>query len=456
MPGARDPGQAATGLKASKYNVSVSEGAGSYLLANTLTTAVVRLRDPSPLQPARAALLEGDAPFDLPLDETTLDLLVSNGFLVSEDFDEMEWLERLHWTARRGREALGVGVAVTLGCNFRCTYCYQRHERVHLPLELEESIVKFVAKGLEGRSVLRVMWFGGEPLLRTGAIRRISRSLLGLTDAQGVRYDGSITTNGYLLSEETSRMLVDLGVTDVQVTLDGPPAIHDERRPLANGRPTFDVILRNLVAVAKLFSRVIVRINVDRRNQAGMPELLDLLRPVREWVELAFRPATSPDSPPQEEAWCIPSTAYWDLDKDLALLAKELGFRIIRGYAFPGTSFCSGYQLNSVTIDPYGDVHRCPVCVGRRDRRFGVLTAEGAIRAQDGMQKQWDQWSPFLDHECRECKALPVCMGGCLWYVGREKAGSLRCFAKQRLTEGMLGESLFGGGIRATERAERR
>ncbi|MBE9573308.1 MAG: radical SAM protein [Proteobacteria bacterium] len=445
----QNPKQVVTELKASKYNVSIPEGPHSYLLVNTLTTAVLRIRESS-LTPAHSALLDTEAPFNLSLDEATLNLLLSNGFLVPIDFDETKWLENLHWKARVGRDALGVGIAVTLGCNFRCTYCYQWHQNTHLSLQLEDSIADFVANNLRGKSLLKVMWFGGEPLLRLKTIRRISRRLLNLTRAQNIDYDGAITTNGFLLTPATSNVLLEAGITDVQVTLDGPPSIHDKRRFLANGRPTFQTILSNLIKVAEMFSRVIIRINIDKRNQNGIPQLLELLSPLREHIVLAFRAATSPESPQVSESWCIPPNNYWNLHEDLATMAEEIGFRVLRGYAIPGTSFCSGYQHNSITVDPYGDVHRCPICIGRREQRYGILTRDGRIKVENGFQKQWDKWSPFLDDDCINCKALPICMGGCLWYLGKEKSTSLRCFAKHGLARGIARDTLLSGGIRAT------
>lgn len=443
----QNPKRVVTEVKASKYNISIPEGSDSYLLVNTLTTAVLRTRETCP-RLVHSALLDKEAPFNLPLDEAPLDLLLSNGFLVPIDFDEIKWLESLHWKARLGEDALGVGIAVTLGCNFRCSYCYQWHHNIHMSLQLEELIVNFVRNNLRGRSLLRVMWFGGEPLLRLKTISRISRRLLELTQAQNIEYDGAITTNGFLLSPTTSKVLLEACVTDVQVTLDGPPSIHDKRRFLANGRPTFHTILSNLVEVAEMFSRFIIRINIDKRNQNEIPQLLELLTPLRNKIVLAFRAATSPESPQASESWCIPPDNYWNLYETLTTMAEDIGFRILKGYAAPGTSFCSGYQQNSITVDPYGDVHRCPVCIGRRDQRYGILTPDGRIQVEAGFQKQWDKWSPFLDEECRNCEALPVCMGGCLWYIDREKSESLRCFAKHGLVTGIVRDNLFSGGIR--------
>jgi len=65
----------------------------------------------------------------------------------------------------------------------------------------------------------------------------------------------------------------------VQVTLDGPPEVHDRRRPLANGRGTFNQILENLIVLGGLAPQVHValRVNFDKTNFMYVPQLLDIL-----------------------------------------------------------------------------------------------------------------------------------------------------------------------------------
>lgn len=440
-------------LKVSKYNLSLRHNSNSYYLANSLTCSVLKISESSKSF-IHTLLLKEEAPFDISIDEDMKKLLLSNGFLIPFNFDEIEWLEKIHWKSRFGRKAIGIGIVPTLGCNFRCTYCYQEHPNLHMSSDIENSIIKYIEASLSNKELLNVMWFGGEPLLRIKTIHRMSKRLFNISKSFGVEYYGAITTNGYLLNEQNSSILLESGIHDIQVTLDGPPEIHDNRRYLTNKQPTFETILSNLSSVAKRFSRVIVRINIDKRNQDTIPSLLELLDPIKENINLAFRPATSPESPQVDESWSIPPLSYWNLQKKLNILAEQLGFRLMRGYAYPGTSYCSAYQQNSITIDPYGDVHKCPICLGRRNQRHGIINSEGKIIVEKvGLQDQWDQWSPFLDEECKKCKALPLCMGGCLWFIGRDKSESLQCSAKHRLVEGIVGEDmLFNATIKTQNR----
>ena len=39
-----------------------------------------------------------------------------------------------------------------------------------------------------------------------------------------------VITNGFKINKEKVKELVDIGVQTIQITLDGPPHIHDNRR----------------------------------------------------------------------------------------------------------------------------------------------------------------------------------------------------------------------------------
>jgi uncharacterized protein len=262
-------------------------------------------------------------------------------------------------------------------------------------------------------------------------------------------YQASLTTNGYLLSKTVVARLKNARIDDVQITLDGPASVHDQRRILADGRGTFKRVMGNVIEASDVFERVALRINIDLRNKDRIPELLDKIPQGRHNIVLAFRAATSPESPDVKASWCMDPHEYWRYENSLMQYAKGRGLCVLVGYAVPGTSFCAAYQKHTITVDPYGDLHRCPVCVGRRHQRYGELLSDGSIKVIGGFQADWDDWNPFMDAECRDCVALPLCMGGCLWYLRTQKGASMRCAAKQSIVARVSNDALLSGWIRA-------
>ena len=78
------------------------------------------------------------------------------------------------------------------------------------------------------------------------------------------------------LNEESCAQLQDRYVRSAQVGLDGPPQTHNKMRPLASGRGSFDVILKNLRHAVEYLT-VTIRVNLDHRNIDDAEELFALL-----------------------------------------------------------------------------------------------------------------------------------------------------------------------------------
>jgi MoaA/NifB/PqqE/SkfB family radical SAM enzyme len=109
-------------------------------------------------------------------------------------------------------------------CNCRCTMCeiWKRTEGSQLS---EETYAGYV-RDFEELGVEWVVFSGGEPLMHTGLER-----LCGMTAKRGMRT--TILTTGLLL--ERNAPWIAKAVDDVIVSLDGPPAIHDQIRGVPGG-----------------------------------------------------------------------------------------------------------------------------------------------------------------------------------------------------------------------------
>lgn len=120
---------------------------------------------------------------------------------------------------------------LTERCNLRCRHCYQsggRTAELSLPevrevvAEVAEMLAEWsAAYGLEFSRSFNVT--GGEPLLREDLFE-----ILGAMAAGG--FATYLLTNGTLVEQEQAQRLAGLGVKGVQVSLEGPEAIHDRIR----------------------------------------------------------------------------------------------------------------------------------------------------------------------------------------------------------------------------------
>ena len=163
-----------------------------------------------------------------------------------------------------------VKIKLTWLCNLRCKMCnvwrQSRENRLTLP------VIRSLAGELAALGTRKVHLSGGEVLMRPDIFEVVA----AFADRQ---IQVNLTTNGTMLTPERAAALVESGVHNVSISLDGAtPAVHDDLRGKGNWKRTIRGI-RNLRRAAKHGRRKLhIRINfvVTRRNfqdAGGLPEI---------------------------------------------------------------------------------------------------------------------------------------------------------------------------------------
>lgn len=392
----------------SRYNVWVHLDSAHYVF-NAATGALRRLSDADHSALQRFLATKGGEPCPLPL----LLSLVCEGMLVAEETDEVETLRGRYEKARLDRSRLNLTLVTSLGCNFACPYCYEVKHPSLMSEEVQQRVLRHLDEKLPGLESLDVCWFGGEPLLGQAALFSLSTALQARCRAAGVKYTAQIITNGYLLDEVTSRRLAGHGVTRAQITLDGPPEVHDRLRPLAGGKGTFWQIVKNL-SHAVNYLQVTIKVNLDAGSYDQAATLLDILAD----QGLAGKLTVYADRIRWDlaEPQGFGGSAEQGFDRrefgPLWLRFKALAVRA--GFAawslpVPGGVSCASLVGGNLTVGSEGELYPCSSHIGNQDEILGDLrTATGA-----GSGEIFTGFDPFADPECRACAALPLCMGGC-------------------------------------------
>lgn len=358
-------------------------------------------------------------------DETGLrQLLMDKGFLIDDAIDERAYLHQLHRQACSQHRGLGLTILPTLACNFRCIYCYEKHDPAEMSPEVEEALIAFVKERLQPEASLSVTWFGGEPLLKLDVIERLTDAFTIICDEKKAKYAAHIITNGYLLSGDIAATLTRLKVKSVQVTLDGPPDIHDARRPLKNGSGTFKCILENLKAASPILP-VNLRINVDQTNRGHIIDLIDLL--LREGLGKSVHPYLGRTYP--YNAVCNDVAVECITDADFSLLELETEMELVQrdfhSFRVPQArnTHCLADSAGDFVITPGGSIVNCWNDVAENNAEIGHLLKPQTESMRENKQR-WKARDPFA-LECAECILLPICMGGCPYlYL---KNGTVSC-----------------------------
>jgi uncharacterized protein len=164
-------------------------------------------------------------------------------------------------------------------CNLRCTYCYEDFKIGRMSEATQRSLELYLDQRIPHLNGLRLSWFGGEPLMATDIVLRVSRYADALCDVHGVGFSGGLTTNAYNLDRRTFLDLLSCKQNFFQITLDGWQETHDEVRRFANGRGSFDRIWANLLDIATVEDdfEILLRIHVRRNNIDSLAVLIDRL-----------------------------------------------------------------------------------------------------------------------------------------------------------------------------------
>jgi uncharacterized protein len=134
-------------------------------------------------------------------------------------------------------------LTITERCNLECRYCLHQssnpwirpHRNNDMKAETALSAVDYFVRHSKETTTPRVSFYGGEPLLVFDLIRMIVSGTRTIQDWRRLNF--SITTNGLLLDEEMIDFIVEHRIA-LQISLDGPAAVHDRYRQTADGRPT--------------------------------------------------------------------------------------------------------------------------------------------------------------------------------------------------------------------------
>jgi uncharacterized protein len=392
-------------MKSSFYNIQF-EYKGNIFVFNTLRGALAGLDD------EYLDVLQGKKEKNI----NAAKELINQGFMVEDDLNEYESVKNNFFRGKYSDGMLSITILPSLACNFRCPYCYQCETTETMSEDVVADLISFVNSFTDIHE-LDVCWFGGEPLLQLKIIEKITCMLRDFCRENGVEYNASMVSNGYLLSKKYVALLKDLQVRNVQITIDGPKEIHNKRRRhKADDIDTFSKCLKGIALLNECGIRADIRINVDKSNVETIEELLEIIaREQFDDITLDFarvRSFTEKCADVDNSFFSIEE--FEKIELELKKKAYYLGLCDIDSF-LPRTKtiYCGAEKTRNYSIGPAGDMYKCWCDVGKIDLSFGnIKNAERDMLTDKELS--YLSFSPFSDKECINCKLLPICMKGCV------------------------------------------
>ena len=243
----------------SKYNILSKSTKYGWLLFNTMSLAFIRIKDED-----IDTWLQLKSNPDSYKDFASGEFLLKSRIIVENQEDDLNVYLADILKNRYNSADMALTILPTRGCNFGCIYCYEQDRpNIAMTEQTEDAIVRFVASNANLKR-LSVVWYGGEPLLNFDSIVRLTSKFKSL----GIEYSAKMVSNGYLLTKEKAEKMKELSMRNIQITFDGSEPVHNQRRALLGGQPTYRKIMENLKYLLSVNDEITVdiRTNIDRRN----------------------------------------------------------------------------------------------------------------------------------------------------------------------------------------------
>lgn len=109
-------------------------------------------------------------------DKELENLLQYGGYIIQDKLDELEIIRVGLMKSRFDTRSLGLTIAPTSDCNFRCIYCYEKKSirNARMTIEIQDRIIEMVKEQAPTISNLHVTWYGGEPMMAMDIVERLT------------------------------------------------------------------------------------------------------------------------------------------------------------------------------------------------------------------------------------------------------------------------------------------
>lgn len=320
-------------------------------------------------------------------------------------------------------KALCLHVAHT--CNLNCTYCFASQGKYHgqralMSFEVGKKALDFLIEQSGTHRNLEVDFFGGEPLMNWEVVKQLVAYARGIEKQKGKNFRFTLTTNGVLIDSEVIDFC-NREMSNVVLSLDGRPEIHDHLRRDIQGNGSYERIVPKFKEFVRQRGQgdYYMRGTFTHNNP-------DFTKDVLHMADLGFTKLS------MEPVVCDPGDPYALTSEDLPivkeqyeLLAKEMLKRSRQGNPFTFYHYMldlehgpciykriagcgSGTQYLAVT--PWGDLYPCHQFVGDESYCMGNLSTGITNTA---LQDRFAACNAYSRPQCDDCFARLYCSGGC-------------------------------------------
>lgn len=317
-----------------------------------------------------------------------------------------------------------ITVFVTENCNLKCSYCYEKNKRLNIIFDVIKfkNQIEEMIKNNNIAKVLKIVFFGGEPILFFSKVKEIVFELNKLN--LYIKY--SISTNGTLLNDEVVDFFVQNNFL-IMISLDAPKYLHDQnRRYKLNNVSTYLDIVENINKYSKVLS-INIRQTLTKFN-------FDLFESNRSLFELGvesinFAPAMNNEEINQND---LRDFLYKFSVHFLKSIKNREIFRYVEiyeylkkiHYGFEPTRLPCKAGINQFTVDVNSDFHLCHRMVNIDNEYLFSENSVFKLEKVKSFQEKLIKYTNNILQECQICWAQTFC-GSCCYAVSFNENNNL-------------------------------
>lgn len=370
-------------------------------------------------------------------DYDDLEELAQKGYLTEPEEEQRRYRAAyLDFIDDRDTDEIQIFYVPSYACNFSCSYCYQdgyEHRSGVMSEDVADAFFSYIEREFAGRRYY-VTVFGGEPLMPSASGKEHIRYLVNQAAERNIPL--AFVTNGYTLADYIP-ILSGATIREIQVTLDGVGAVHDQRRMLHDGSATFGKISEGIDAALSAGLPVNLRSVVDRDTLSHLIELADHAIE-RGWTASPLFKTQLGRNYELHVCQSDQNRLYDRLSMYQELYEMIKGHPRFLEYHQPAYSlskfiFEHGQMPEPLfdacpacktewAFDYTGNIFSCTATVGKQEEKLGTFYPE--VSKTEEMIDAWQERDVSCIPECRECSLQLACGGGC-GSVAKNTTGSV-------------------------------
>lgn len=299
---------------------------------------------------------------------------------------------------------------LTRACNLVCAHCFVSKDVRRMNLETGLRAVErlFELAETHGHPEVKIKYAGGEPTMNWDLIPALHARAKSLAQATGLTLTEVLVTNATLLNRERLQFIKDEDFR-LSISMDGFGEGHDRQRPVLNGNPTFERVLRSVLLALEMGINPYLIITITRLNVDEVPALVAFALEHRLMLNLNFyRPHNPEDTLAADNASLTRA-----LREALQVIEANLpDYNFLEGL-IDRSNFGAAHQhvcgagRNYLSIDTDGSVLPCHMLTGYNLPGIPLQMLESP---------RFDDFAnPSIDHRngCNTCEWRYWCAGGC-------------------------------------------